>query len=60
MFEQFWELAEASENSAVVHVEGHREAAILFVFEIGMEVRPRQHPAMTAKLINWINHHLWS
>ena len=60
MFEQFWELAEASENSAVVHVEGHREVAILFVFEIGMEVRPRQHPSVAASLINWFSRHFWS
>jgi hypothetical protein len=53
LFQQFWEMADAPTNGGVVHVEAHRESAILFVFGISMEVRPRQHPVVVASDKRW-------
>jgi hypothetical protein len=53
MFQQFWEMAEAPATRAVVHIDAHREATILFVFGIRMEVRARQHPVVAASEERW-------
>jgi hypothetical protein len=53
MFEEFWKMAEASQSGCFVTVETHREAAVLFVFTIGMEVLLPQYPVVAASKKRW-------